>query len=995
MLDEQLPRSTFFTLPSSLPPSPFAELTLLFYRSPVVNMSSVDAQALGALKATMGITFTTWAPATFCTVAPTAIVAGTWDGVQCNSFGKAVALAALALALAIVCFHRHRPSRFVASASTCRVGGSSAYRFPASPLSTSLPLACVCPTLRLVLQESPQQQAHGHAVTCHLQPRWPHRHVSPPPACPPAWPPACPPAWPPACPSACLPACPLFLYSNLDYNWFSGSVPAFMLTLPSLTDLSVGYNYLTGALPPVTSPLSSVNVQFNFLAGTFPTLTLILCAARMNCFLDATKCKNPARAAELPRATAACTICNTTNAQGRLCNGGVCIVNATDLVALGAPNSAASPSLPLICTGAAFVAMDTVHAGAMLNLKASLGVTFSDWKADSPCSLPDGVAAVSWSGVSCDGTGKLLSIVLNAQRLAGSIHSGISKLTTLTLMSVLAPSFCHLSFSPPLVLTTLHFAPCTLSLLSVAVPCSDLQSNLLQGRLDSFVAAIKAPLVLKELALQFNYLSGQFPSTLLALTTLSKLSVLCTTVLSALSLAPHHPSPPIASHLSHTHSLPSHSCLSFPCPSSVPTHPHPNPPLPSHALPCSLPPSSVAYNYLTGTFPAVPASAKSVDVQSNFLSDAFPTNTLTYCAATSNCLIDASKCASLGISQRTADDCAICGTTSSQGTLCGGVACLVNTTGVTATPTATSPPLNLYCTPVAMDTNTTTTLLALKAVLGVTSTDWAATTVVLQPKALRSASVPMATTVGACTVEGQTPAPGSWTGVFCNSAGAIVSLALQYNWFSSSIPSALLALPALSTVSKLNRNYLTGVVPAVGAAVKALNVAGNFLSGSFPTAALTACNARSNCFVDATKCANTNGTAQRASADCNVCFSSGAAGALCGGGFCMPDATVPAGTATPNTEEGHALLPMFYQGAPIEINMRGAMLNLKASLGVTFTDWAAASPCTIAGQSPVVGAWSKVVCDTAGKVISIDLTSQLLKGRMHADITKFTTLTSL
>ncbi|CAI5946357.1 unnamed protein product, partial [Closterium sp. NIES-64] len=875
------------------------------------------AQALGALKNVMGVTFTTSDPATYCTVAPTAIVPGTWDGVLCDSAGKVVSLSVRLLypCCALLLSMHWLGLPVLTAASACQLSLRTLAPVPSTATSfctQHLQLANSKLTGTLPLSVSALTALTAIDLTSNL--------------------------------------------FDLAYNWLSSSVPAYMLTLPSLTELTIGYNYLTGALPPVTPPLSVVDVQFNFLAGTFPMLTLTLCAARMNCFLDATKCKNPNRASELPRAAASCAICNTTNAQGRLCNGGVCTVNATDLVALGAPNSAASPSLPLICVGAAFVAMDAVHAGAMLNIKASLGVTFTDWKAGSPCSLPGGVAAGSWSRVTCDGTGKVLGI--------------------------------------------------------------DLQSNLLQGRLDSFTASIKTPLVLKELLVTapchrsfFNYLSGQFPTALLALTTLSKLSV--------------------------------------------------------------------GYNYLTGPFPTVPASAKSLDVQGNFLSGAFPTNALTYCDATTNCLTDANNCASLGITQRSATDCAICGTAFGQGTLCGGVPCLVNTTGVTAPPTATSPPCNLYCTPVALDTNTTTTLLALKTVLGVTATEWSATTVALKPKALKSSSVPLATMVGACTVEGQTPAPGSWTGVFCNSAGAIVALLLPNQKLTGSLstdiakltaltalrvgapaftapsltlqplpqcmnihppcplagrcsttgspapsPSAQLALPALSSAlprpppvtphpplfqlcrfhsppsipptaahNKLNRNYLTGVVPAMGAAVKVLNMAGNFLSASFPTTGVTACDARSNCFTDASKCANTLGTAQRATADCNVCGSTGAAGPLCGGGFCIPNAAAPAAAGTPNIE-GQALLTMSCVGGPIEVNMRGAMLNLKASLGVTLTDWAAASPCTIAGQPSVPGAWTNVVCDTAGKVVSIDLTNQLLKGSMHADITKLTILTS-
>ncbi|CAI5467888.1 unnamed protein product, partial [Closterium sp. Yama58-4] len=596
-------------------PDGLAPPTMSCSGAPVININSVDAAALAALKSAMGVTFTTWVEATYCTVAPTAIIPGTWNGVLCNSGGRVVSL-------------------------------------------------------------------------------------------------------------------------------------------------TIGYNYLTGALPNVTSPLAVVD--------------------------------------------------------GRLCSGGLCTVNATDLVALGAPNSAASPTLPLICVGAAFVAMDSVQAGAMLNLKASLGVTFTDWKADSPCSLPGAVAAGSWSGVTCDATGKVLGIVLSSQKLAGSIHSDISKLSMLTSL--------------------------------------DLQSNLLQGRLDSFTASIKTPLVLKELALQFNYLIGPFPSALLALSTLSKLSV--------------------------------------------------------------------AYNYLTGPFPTVPASAKSLDVQGNFLSGSFPTNALTYCAATTNCLTDANNCASLGITQRTAADCAICGTPFGQGTLCGGVTCLVNTTDITAPPTASSPARNLYCTPVALDTNTTTTLLALKTVLGVTATDWSATTVVLQPKALKSSSVPLATTVGACTVEGQTPAPGSWTGVFCNTAGAVVALVLPNQKLTGSLSADVSKLTALTALSAM------------------------------------------------------------------------AALPLCGGGLCTPNSAAPAAAGTPNTD-GQPLLTMYCQGGPMDASMLGAMLNLKASLGVTLTSWANTAPCNIAGQMAVVGAWAKVYCDTAGKVISIDLTEQLLKGSMHADITKLTTLTSL
>ncbi|CAI6006142.1 unnamed protein product [Closterium sp. NIES-65] len=236
------------------------------------------------------------------------------------------------------------------------------------------------------------------------------------------------------------------------------------------------------------------------------------------------------------------------------------------------------------------------------------------------------------------------------------------------------------------------------------------------------------------------------------------------------------------------------------------------------------------------------------------------------------------------------------------------------------------------------------TMLAIKAALGVTLTDWAGTQCT-------------------CTLEGQTPGPGAWTGVYCSSMGAVVgidlssnlfqrrlnvflsavsalkalkNIHLQYNWFSSSIPSSLVALSVLSTL-KLNRNYLTGTVPAFKTTLKALNVASNLLSGAFPAISLTTCDARSNCLSSATNCANAAGTAQRLSSECSVCGSTDASGVLCGGGLCALDASAPAASSTPNTD-GQPLLPLSCLGVPIDAAMVLALLSVKASLGVTFTN---------------------------------------------------------
>ncbi|CAI5968252.1 unnamed protein product [Closterium sp. NIES-64] len=659
---------------------------------------------------------------------------------------------------------------------------------------------------------------------------------------------------------------------DLAYNWLSSSVPAYMLTLPSLTELTIGYNYLTGALPPVTPPLSVVDVQFNFLAGTFPMLTLTLCAARMNCFHRRHQVQEPQPRLRAPTSCRLLRHLQHHQRAGPPVHGGVCTVNATDLVALGAPNSAASPSLPLICVGAAFVAMDAVHAGA------------------------------------------------NAQ------HQGVAGLQ----------------------------------------PAAG-------GGWNSFTASIKTPLVLKEL----------------------------------LVTATCH--------------------RSFALQFKLPVRPVPHrPPRPHHSLQALR-----GLQLPDGPLPTVPASAKSLDVQATSCQAPSPPTrspTATPPPTASPTPTTAPPSASPSAS---ATDCAICGTRLWPGHAMRRRAVPRQHHGGHRASHCHVSPLQ----PLLHASRLGHQPPALKTVLGVTATEWSATTGGTEAQGVEEQQrAALATMVGACTVEGRplllARGPASSATPLaplspCECPPAVSLMLLPNQKLTGSLSTDIRqahsshcaalprpppvtphpplfqlcrfhsppSIPPTAAHNKLNRNYLTGVVPAMGAAVKVLNMAGNFLSASFPTTGVTACDARSNCFTDASKCANTLGTAQRATADCNVCGSTGAAGPLCGGGFCIPNAAAPAAAGTPNIE-GQALLTMSCVGGPIEVNMRGAMLNLKASLGVTLTDWAAASPCTIAGQPSVPGAWTNVVCDTAGKVVSIDLTNQLLKGSMHADITKLTILTS-
>ncbi|CAI5483349.1 unnamed protein product [Closterium sp. Yama58-4] len=110
--------------------------------------------------------------------------------------------------------------------------------------------------------------------------------------------------------------------------------------------------------------------------------------------------------------------------------------------------------------------------------------------------------------------------------------------------------------------------------------------------------------------------------------------------------------------------------------------------------------------------------------------------------------------------------------------------------------------------------------------------------------------------------------------------------------------------------------------------------------------------------------------AQRLSLECSVCGSTDASGVLCGGGLCAPVASAPAASSTPNTD-AQPLLPLTCLGVPMDAAMGLALLSVKASLGVTFTDWNVDAPCGLAGQAMVPGSWSSIVCDATGKVLTL------------------------
>ncbi|CAI5968250.1 unnamed protein product, partial [Closterium sp. NIES-64] len=153
---------------------------------------------------------------------------------------------------------------------------------------------------------------------------------------------------------------------------------------------------------------------------------------------------------------------------------------------------------------------------ALLNIKSTLGVTYTTWTATSPCRLFGSLVGFpgEWEGLWCNGDGKALLFAVDGLGLKGSIHAEMSALTTLT--RPLSPPFPHLTCAlctPPLPsarpLCPLHaplclllapFALCSLPLFLLLAPfalCSplprrSLTSNFFNYRIDSFTSSMKA-----------------------------------------------------------------------------------------------------------------------------------------------------------------------------------------------------------------------------------------------------------------------------------------------------------------------------------------------------------------------------------------------------------------------------------------------------------------------------------------------------------------------
>ncbi|CAI5512993.1 unnamed protein product [Closterium sp. Naga37s-1] len=716
----------------------------------------------------------------------------------------------------------------------------------------------------------------------------------------------------------------------LSYNWFEGSIPSTIVSLPQLTTLGLFSNYLTGTMPIPSTSLLALDVGFNYLSGTFPKLSLAVCAADQNCFLNSSFCRTygslqrTATACSIcgttngqgtlvrdaihqviPRKSAAsCSICGTTNAVGPMCwgAGGECVAAAASYIAAGTLNTVANAAAPpMLCS-------------VLLTLKAALGVNLLTWAASTPCQVagkqvPAGPQ--SWSGVLCGDTGDVVSISLASQRLSGSIPTDISKLTTLT----------YLDFGYNLFQSTL---------VGLATPVSGMTSLKALGLSSNYLTGTIPPLPtsLVSLDVAFNFLSGSFPKIYLAFCAADQNCFLNSSNCRALSSLQR---PATACAICGTNDGQGTLCGSGLCaPNSGPyasigtVNVASLPPVSmacqgyaplvlmnaasallalkvslgvtfttwAATVPCQIVGKQAATQttwsgvLCTDTGDVLSISVARQSLYSNYLTGTMPTLTTSLVALDVGFNYLSGSFPKLSLASCAADqNCFVsssyCRTYSLQqrpATACGicgttdgqGTLCGGALCSANSSLPVSQGIVNVpTLTPVAL---TCSALLALKVSLGVTFTTWAA-------------SVP-------CQVVGkQAATQTTWSGVLCTDTGDVLSISVARQSLKGSIASDISKLTALTYLG-LYSNYLTGTMPTLTTSLVALDVGFNYLSGSFPKLSLASCAADQNCFVSSSYC-RTYSSQQRPATACGICGTTDGQGTLCGGALCSANSSLP------------------------------------------------------------------------------------------------------
>ncbi|CAI5465480.1 unnamed protein product [Closterium sp. Yama58-4] len=704
-----------------------------------------DAAAMLNIKSALGVTFTTWAANSPCHVFGSSVAFATeWTGVWCNSDGKVVLLAVDGLGL-------KGPLHADMSALTAltRVSlTSNFFNFPIASFTSSMK------------------------------------------------------------------SLPNLVDISMHVNYLYGEIPSFLVNIPKLVSLSAPFNYLMGTVPAPSANVVFLDLANNFLSD-IPTVAT--CYGNINCLGTPSKCSSTG---STQRPAADCAFCATTNGAPPFCwgAGGVCTPNAAAAIAAGTGTMSLATPLARTCVGGPLVVLK--DTAAMLALRTALGVTYTTWDTTVPCKIAgQSTTFTNWDGVLCDSTGSVVSLGAAANYLIGSVPALASGLRTLDLRfnfltdvpavtytycggnnnCLTTPSKCATVGSVQRPATDCAFCNTTKGVGPFCVGpggvCT-LEGNaaVAAGTVNNFtqpvipLACMVPPVPLKDTSavlvsrfsfhnlslfqkqqailppprlcsscsrLHYNYFIGDIPSFLVNLPKLTQLG--------------RHERMPLVSVASRKGMCRSPACVLLfemhaVCFSSLMLLSSLSASYARIHLPMALPFASGAmYNYLTGSVPALASGLRSLEVRSNFLTDV-PTANYTYCGGAGNCLLTPSKCASgaAGSTQRSAADCAFCGTSNGVGTFCWGaggvctpdVAAAV-AAGMVNLPTEPTRPMSCVGSPV-VPIKEIGVMLALKSSLGMSSTTW-------------GPYVP-------CTIKGTTAPVATWAGVLCDADGNVLKM---------------------------------------------------------------------------------------------------------------------------------------------------------------------------------------------------------------------------
>ncbi|CAI5939399.1 unnamed protein product [Closterium sp. NIES-64] len=879
-------------------------------------MDNVTTQTMLAIKAALGVTLTDWAGTQCtCTLEGQTPGPGAWTGVYCSSMGAVVGID-----LSSNLFQR-RLNVFLSAVSALKAlkNFHLQYNWFSSSIPSSLVALSVLSTLCCCNSNSIL-----HAGLTDPQPSFlPFLHA------------------PSTFPSLFLPFPPLY-------------PPTYTATHSKLNR-----NYLTGTVPAFKTTLKALNVASNLLSGAFPAISLTTCDARSNCLSSATNCANAAGTAQ--RLSSECSVCGSTDASGVLCGGGLCALDASAPAASSTPNTDGQPLLPLSCLG---VPIDAAMVLALLR---------------------QAVVPGSWSSIVCDAAGKVLTLELNNNLFSGRLDSFPTLLLPVKTLKVFHVHNNYLSGAVPPSLTAFS----ALSELKV-------QGNYLTG---SMPAALPASLkymdasgnYLASLGVSFTSWAVSSPcavqgvaeppgawSNVLCNSAFKPVSLLVTRKLSGQKLAGK-----MHSDISKLSTLTSVDFSSNLLQGRLDAFTIDFKALTSLASVSGVAVIGASYNYLYGPVPRLGTTLKTIDMQKNWLSGTFPGTGFLSCSASSNCLANTGACNTTGTTQRPLASCAVCDSPSRADPIFAGGTCAPNAASPLATsttPTAPSPILPRFCVDVPLNAAQAAIVLSVKTDLGVTFTEWSASTLAVSPKAkdLRSfllrgtvhADISKLTTLTTLDLRSFLLRGTVHAGI--SKLTTLTGLYLSSNLFNQRLDSFV--APILRTASlkefRFSYNYLTGSLSKTGATLKILDTQANFLSGTFPAISLAACNARLNCFSDASACPNLDETAQRTVAGCNMCGSlTKKQQSLCGGGICLPIVS-PSLAKVPNSATA-PILPMACAAVPLDATSVAAQLSLGAALGVKDTDWRNSSKCSIEGQSANPKSWPGVWCNANGTVLSM------------------------